>query len=335
MDSYGVAVIEVLDRDGQVRWVHRVLAGTLRIGRSPACDLVLSDPHLAAEHALLHWDGQDARLELLDSLNGGRLADEALAPREPRPWMGSHELLLGTTRLRLRSSRDPLAPEQPLPAATAPARAAAREPGRLLPAFVLAALWGGLLWLDHWLGSGPDSSWVEAATAVLSPLAVAVVWAALWALVSQLFRHWFAFLPHLRRALVALLGLQLLSMGLPSLAYILSWPRLMALDGVLTAAGLLGLLWWQASLVWPRARRWVGGTLASLALLGLALVLGKRTEQQHWLGPAYLSSLPPPVLRLAPTRPLDGFVDGLKALEEPLRQQAAKRNEQQEPGSEE
>ncbi|WP_404935411.1 FHA domain-containing protein [Mitsuaria sp. TWR114] len=92
------AVIEIVDRDGHCRETHKVRAWPLRIGRSPDCDLVLADPHLAGAHALLHWDdaGTDAApaasgpvLELLPSHNGGWLDGDRIAAGSRAAWPSS------------------------------------------------------------------------------------------------------------------------------------------------------------------------------------------------------------------------------------------------------
>jgi len=195
-----------------------------------------------------------------------------------------------------------------------------------VPALVLC--WTFLLWWDQWLGSDPGTPWVQYAPAVLGPLAVLFIWAAVWALVTQQFLRWFAFMPHLRRALLVLLGLHLLGMALPVVAYALSLPRLMVLDGVAFVLGVVGLLWWHASLVWPKAKRGLALGLFSLLLVGTGLSVGKRWEQQYWFGPAYLSALPPPALRLVSPKPAESLVESLKPLEAQLKRQAARDNEQ-------
>ena len=79
------AVIEVMGRDGHVRVAYKVQQWPTRIGRSPSCDLVLDDSHLAAEHAELRWtaDGGPA-LHLLPSLNGGWLGERRLQAGDRR-----------------------------------------------------------------------------------------------------------------------------------------------------------------------------------------------------------------------------------------------------------
>lgn len=316
------AVIEVLDRDGQVRSVHKVQGWPLRIGRSPACELVLDDAHLAAEHAELSWGEAGPQLRLLPSLNGGWLGTRRLAAGAPEALPDDTPWQLGNTRLRLRTLRTPLAAEKPL---AHPDFARSRLRHLLVPG--LALLWALLLWLDQWLGSDPGTPWIQYAPALLAPFALVLVWSAVWALVSMLFHRWFAFLPHLRRVLVVLVGLHLLGLCLPMVAYALSWPRLMVVDALVFPLGIAGLMWWHATLVWPRSGRLLGLGLASLLVVSLSLMVGKRWEQQYWFGPAYLSVLPPPAVRLVAPQPVEALVESLAPLEAQLKRQAAKDND--------
>ncbi|WP_343627562.1 FHA domain-containing protein [Roseateles sp.] len=322
------AVIEIVDRDGHCRETHKIRAWPLRIGRAPESDLVLSDPHVAGTHALLHWDeeaGGAPRLQLLPSRNGGWLDGRRLDADASTVWPAASTLQLGTTRLRLRTSLDPLPDEQPLNRADEPVRREAR-PAWALPA--LLAVWLLTLWATNWASGDGSASWVDTVSAILAPLGLVLVWAGLWALVTQVFRHWFAFGAHLWRALVATVALQLLEIGVPLAAYAFNLPRLQALETLAMSAGAALLLWWHASVVWPRASRRLGVGIAAMAIVGLVLTVGRRSEQQYWIGPNYMATLPPPALRVASPKTVDDFVDGLQALEAPLKQQAKKRNEQ-------
>lgn len=320
--DHAAVIVEILDRDGQVRAVHKVLAWPLRIGRSPACDLVLNDPHLAGEHAELRWGEEGVELLMLDSLNGGWQGQRRLQAGDRLPLAGLAPLQLGATRLRLRSSADVLAPERPLARPASP-----RSRWRHLWVPGLALAWALLLWYDQWAGMDPGAPWVDYAGAVLGPLGVVTAWAALWALITQLFQHWFAFTPHFKRVLAGALGLHLLGILLPAMAYAFSAPRLMALDSLLFPLGLAGVLWWQASLVWPRARRWVALGLGAALALGFTLMVGKRIDQQHWLGPPYLAALPPPALRLVAPKTPEALIAELRPLQAQLARQASKDND--------
>lgn len=317
----GGAVIEVLGRDGQVRRCQRIEAWPLTIGRSPACDLVLDDVHLAACHASLDLREGRPVLGLLDSVNGGWLGRQRLRAGESQVLGPNALFQLGATQLRLRRAADPLAAEQPLLQ-----RPAVPRHGALLPALLLG--WLFLLWFDQWSALNPDSPWIDYAPAVLAPLGLLLAWAALWALVTQLFQHRFPFLAHLWRALLGVAGLHVLSFLLPLLAYAFSARWLLVLDALLFPAGLVALLWWQAVLVWPAARRALAFGLAGLLLGGLGLMVAKRQEQQYWFGPPYLAALPPPQMRLVSPRAPEQLIDSLRPLREQLARQAGRDNDQ-------
>jgi hypothetical protein len=341
------AVIEVLDRAGQVRSVHKITRWPSRIGRSPHCEIVLDDGHLAPEHARLDWqagpdedrggrDGEGgkagngaaeegpghggaASLTLLPSLNGGWLGERRLAAGETAALPGMALFQLGSTQLRWRSTAEPLAPELPLERHQ---RRVHESRGLLLPALLL--LWLGLLGFEQWTALNPGSPWINYSAAVLLPLAAVLGWAALWSLLTQLFQHRFPFSTHLWRALLGLTALQLLGNALIILAFAFSWPRLLALDAVAGPIGMAALLWWHASLVWPRARRPLAIGLMALLLLGGLLGVAKRQHAQHWFGPPYMSQLPPPALRLVEPKSPQQLIEALRPLEAELARQAAR-----------
>lgn len=346
------AVIEILDRDGRCRESHKVRHWPFSIGRSPDCDVVLADPHVAAAHALVHWqapevDGPGAadaggvaraaaeaatgsdlpggpRLELLPSLNGGWLEGERLVAGQSRDWSREAIVQIGATRLRLRLARDPLPQERPLVRADEPLRGRGMRPRWALPLLLAAwmLMWSGLLYVQ----SNPGMSTFEAASGLLFVLGAALAGAVLWALVTQLFRHWFAFGAHLWRLLIASGLFVAVDYLLPAIAYAFSWPALMTVEGVLKTVLVAAALWWHATVIWPRGRRSLALGVSAMALLVVVLPLGRRTEAQHWLRPNYLGALPPPALRVVEPRAVDDFVDGLASLEAPLKAQAGKRN---------
>lgn len=313
------AVVELLGRDGRAVLVQRVTRWPVRIGRSPACDIVLDDAHVAAAHAELHWRPEGgARLQLLESHNGGSVGGRALAAGTAAELPASGLFQLAGSSLRLRTSADALAPEQRLVVQQV-------RHWALVPLLLLTMLF--FQWLDRWSAVDPDARWIDYAPALLAPLAVVLAWAGLWSLASQLFQHRFPFAKHLRRALVVIVALQLLEWVLPAIAYALSLPRLMALESLSGPVGAAVLVAWHANLVWPGARRTLNTGIAALLLLGLGLQVGNRQEQQYVFGPPYLASLPPPALRLVSPKPPEALIDALKPLKDELARQARKDND--------
>jgi len=313
------AVVELLGRDGRASLVQRVNRWPVRIGRSPSCDIVLDDGHLAPEHAELYLAPEGGvRLKLLESRNGGAIAGRRLAAGEEAALPSGGGFQLANCSLRLRTSSDALAPEQPL--IVHPTRHWA-----LLPVLLLVMLF--FQWVDRWSAVDPDARWIDYASPLLGPLAFVLAWAGLWSLASQLFQHRFPFTTHLRRALLVIVTLQVLEWLMPAIAYAFSLPRLMALESLATPVGGAILISWHAGLVWPGARRVVSVGIAALLLLGLGLQVGGRQEQQYVFGPPYLASLPPPALRIASPQPPETLIESLKPLKAELAKQARKDNE--------
>jgi hypothetical protein len=312
------AVVELLGRDGRAALVQRVMHWPVRIGRSPACDIVLDDGHLAAEHAELQLTSTGVSLRLLDSRNGGSVAGRRLTAGEEATLPDGGAFQLAGCSLRLRTSTDTLAPEQLM--VVHPVRHWA-----LLPLLLLTMVF--FQWLDRWSAVDPDARWIDYASPLLGPLAFVLGWAGLWSLASQLFHHRFPFTTHLRRALLVIVALQVLEWLLPAVAYAFSWPRLMVLESLSTPVAGAALIAWHAGLVWPGARRILNGGIAALLLLWLGLQVGGRQEQQYIFGPPYLASLPPPALRLVSPRSPETLIESLKPLKAELARQARKDNE--------
>ena len=322
-EQHRAAVIEVLGRDGLVRSVHKIQRWPATVGRSPDCDVVLDDPHLAAEHAELRWnEGTGPQLQLLQSINGGWLGERRLAAGQSAALEGTVQFQLGATQLRWRSTAAPLAPELPLERH----QHLMVKPSALWLAIALP-IWLLSLAFEQWLGSDPGTPLIDYATPVLGPLGAVIAWAALWALVTQLFQHRFPFGTHLRRVLAWLLAMYAVSLVVPALAYAFSLPRLLGLEELVTAIGSAALLWWHAVVVWPRARQRLGVVLGVLLVLGMSLTIARRQEQQHWLGPNYMSALPPPALRITSPKPPETLIDELKPLQAELARQAQKDND--------
>jgi len=148
-----LAVIEVLDRDGQVRQSQRVTAWPLRVGRALDNDLALSDPHLAPHHLAIDESEQGLEVQALDTHNGVQIGPRRLRSGEREPLRSDGEALeltAGRTRLRLRRPGEALAPELPLAAAATRTR-------RFGPTLAAGAGVALALSFNTWLESDPDT----------------------------------------------------------------------------------------------------------------------------------------------------------------------------------
>ena len=301
------ALIEVHERDAHGRVALRsvpVSRWPLTIGRALDNDLVLDDPYVAPHHAVIEraagddGGGADATLVLrvLDTVNGvghdgvvvARNGHTALGP-------GGAALQIGATRLKLRLPGEVLAAEKVLPGVV---------PGQRLKLAAVALALLALVLAEHWIALDPGadlSAWLAVVVGV--PLAV-VGWSGVWALVSKLFQHRFDFGGHLRIALPWLLGLSLAAALQPVLAAMLAWPWLWQATGPVQALLLALLVRAHLVHVLPQHPRIVGATVAALLLVGGGVQVAMTWRAMDALRPLpYMSTLPPPALRLAGTVP--------------------------------
>ena len=101
--------IEILTENGEVQQRQRIATLPIRIGRGYDNDFILDDAHTAAKHAIVEEDGAGGLLlRDLGSQNGvihrgQRQLQVALS--------GNSIVRLGHTRLRVRASDHPVAPE--------------------------------------------------------------------------------------------------------------------------------------------------------------------------------------------------------------------------------
>jgi FHA domain len=313
------ALIEVLDRDGQVRQSHAVGRWPLRIGRALDNDIVLSDPHVAPQH--LRVDTGEAGLELQvgETYNGvivghRRLrAGERLALVEgdaPAEWT------VGRTHLRLRLPGQALAPELPLAAAATRTR-------RFAPLLLALVVLLAALTFNTWLETDPDNLARSLGGMLMATAMGAAIWCGLWALLSKTFTRqtWFGW--HLKVFLLASIA-WLLCDTVPSLlGFALSWPWISDFGFVATYAVGAAALYYHLLAVEPARPRLLRSVAVVAFVVGVGLSLWFNQQRSDRLGAElYMSHLFPPALRLARPVSADRFIEGTAPLQAVLDKRA-------------
>lgn len=314
-----LGLLEVLDRDGQVRQAVTVTHWPLRVGRALDNDVVLSDPHVAAEHLSIAPDERGLVLTVGATRNGVRLGPRTLRAGDAAALPAGGEpiaLMAGHTRLRLRLPEHALAPELAL----VPSASFAHRLGPFVAAALLLVL--GLLFKVY-LDTDPDGLARAAGATLLTMLVGAAVWCGAWALLSKTFTRQARFGWHLRVFVFASLAL-LANSAVPALlAFALSWPWLSDyafVGDIAIAAAALYFHLLAVEPAHPRGLRWVAITCA---LLGVALTLWFNVQRSGRYGDElYMSHLFPPALRLARPVAVDTFIDGLAPLKATLDRRA-------------
>jgi hypothetical protein len=307
-----LALIELLDRDGQPHRRVRVTQWPVRIGRAIDCDLVLDDPHVAAHHASLVHDEDGVHVVPAPSLNGVRFGRSQVVAGSSPALPPNGVLTLGATTLRVRLAGETLPAEVPL----ATERAQSRRAAWLLGLGVVAALWAAF---EQWIGAAPGSTGTEMAAVFLAaPLALGL-WCGMWALGSKLFQRQFAFWPHLEVALFWPLVAIIVNALSGQLAFAFSAPLIAKAGRVAAVAAVAMLLWRHLGIVLPQRRREIGWVMLAVVLVGGGLNIAERMHlQQPAVGDLYLGTLSLPQLRVARPVSADAFVKAAQPLEASL-----------------
>ena len=313
------ALLELLDRDGQVRQAIAVPHWPLRIGRALDNDVVLSDPHVAAHHLRIDAGESGLALAVADTVNGVQCGSRRLRSGEHAmlPASGDAiELGIGRTRLRLRLPGHTLAPEL----AIAPAGSLKR---RAAPILVTAlVLLGGVLF-NIYLGNDPDRFTRAAGSMLLSVFVGAALWCGAWATLSKIFTRQAHFSWHLRVFLSAALALMALSILPPLLAFAFSWPAVTDFAFVGEIAVAAGALYFHLLAVEPARHRLLKWAALMCALVGIGLTLWFNVQRTDRFGDElYMNHLFPPTLRVAKPITTDAFIDGLAPLKPMLDKKA-------------
>ncbi len=154
-------------------------AGTeCRVGRDLDCDIVVDDEHAAPQHAVLTLL-EDGRVGVRDlgTRNGTRV-DGQRVPADTGAVVEQGEVVVGRTRLRVRTRLTPIGPERVF------RRDFVRRYRTLLAAVGVSACiaYGGFL---QWLNA-PSSMLRSVTIAGLVALGVIALWTGLWALMTKL-----------------------------------------------------------------------------------------------------------------------------------------------------
>lgn len=171
-----VVFVEELGRHGDVIRRHVLDRLPARIGRGYDMDVIVDDPHVAAEHLEIR-DAGDGGLEAVDlgSLNGTSRVGDATRI-STTPIQGDDVFRIGHTQLRIRLPRQSVAPELPYRKRTWD-----RHPGVFAGSAALLAgivAWGGYVMTYDTDGSGIFSLSFLMSVGVL-------LWAAIWSLVCR------------------------------------------------------------------------------------------------------------------------------------------------------
>ena len=274
-------------RDAVTR--ERITTDTLTIGRAYDNDLVLDDPHVAAHHLrLVRGEDGDWVAEDLGSINGLHVAGDST--RRKRVVLdAATSLCIGTTHLRVRTSRHAVAAERLL----------LRYRPQWPAALTCFALVFALSLLELWLGETTEPKLIRYLTPLLALAVMVAIWTSAWSVLSRIFGGRARYGLHLLIVGVGLLLYTLYAQLTGLGAFALSWTALarFAYVGAWLAFG--GVCFAHLRALGPTHLRIKAASVFVLVALGVTMQSLKLSEWRSNTGqPVILQRLQPPSLRV-------------------------------------
>ncbi|MEG0973481.1 MAG: FHA domain-containing protein [Comamonas sp.] len=306
-------VLELVERGHRLALALPVFAWPCNVGRAATSDLVLTDASIAAEHVRLHHDGAGHfEVEVLDPTNGVWLGRRHYQKGERFAWAPGQRLTLGRgVQINLRSSAQPLT-------ATQHWRPFSRGQG-ILTACALVAMAVLATWIT-WLSATETGELARRLPPMLLWMFGGLLgWVLGWALMSKLFTGTTAFWRHVCIASVGIVVMSVVDQLLSIAGFALSMPLLPRFDSVIAIVMLAVVFWFHLRAATLVSGRTLGVAIGALLVLGAGAKLGLQWQSQKRLGDTlYMSTILPPQWRLAPTVPVDRFMQGTDAIRQQL-----------------
>ncbi|HYM31641.1 MAG TPA: FHA domain-containing protein [Candidatus Cybelea sp.] len=301
--------IEVLSRQRDVAARHRFATLPVRIGRGYHNDLIVDDPHVAPDHAVIERDASGALvIRDLGSING--VIDEHDSARHERVALDDDRILrLGRTRLRVRAAGHAVAPERPI-----------ETPKQVWPLIVaLGAAVLAIEILSQWLQETAEAKASRYLVVVVAIVSVAFAWSAVWSVVCRVFSGNARFERNLLIAVAGILAYSVYDEIAEFASYSLSWGGLVTGQYICT--------WLVIGVVCVLHLRVIGqsqlvlktGVVAALAAVGAVMHIAVQSDMNSGTDQQIgFRRIMPPAFRLAPVHDEAKFFSGIERLKTAL-----------------
>jgi hypothetical protein len=303
-------VLEITSHAGDGSVTHRMIESfPATLGRGYHNDIILSDPHISAQHVRIEYDGQGWSISDLGTENG-LVVNDKVCRNGPARLQSGDTVRIGHTEIRAFDPQHPVPKERRMQKAN-PFITWLSRPVNVWASFILAlATATGWSYLEIW-NNEPGPQLAEAGGGTLTFI---LIWAALWAVAGRLIRHKSRFRSH-----VALISITLIiSVGF--LSYVEAYADFLSNENWMAMLGtylldlllLTGLLYGSLALATdlPRKRRaQVSAYFSAGIMIGIFALT--QVAQRHFIQePQYPAHLEPYLASAAPTDSLDQFMKG-------------------------
>jgi len=306
-------VVEVCDPTGHVHSHYRFNQPQVKIGRGYNNDLILRDPHVCAEHAVLEWEDGSWRARNLSSVNGStilRAGGETPVPVTARVGIHSGDALcLGNQQLFLFAPHHIVPKAVPLDPST-PRLEKYASPWIAVPLLMLICL---LFFVSSYLSEYNVPKYDRLLLHSLEWLSVPILWGSIWSLIGRIAVHRTRFFAHASFAGIFTLTTYAFSLFSNWLVFATNTSLLAEItEAVYLGISASALIYFSqkigtrlsktARLIWSSSFAW------SLVAMALLWSFVEQPEFKHV--PEYETVLLPPFVPRAASEQLDTFLQG-------------------------
>jgi len=300
--------VELLNEHHQVISRQRFDALPIKIGRSYRNDLILEDPYVSPEHAMIEMNASgDIQMRDLGSENGVIYQKK----RESTFILEDKTVLLGKTHIRLRHAGFQVADT---------VLANQKNLWGGLSLAILGVVMVGLSVLGStWLAASEKFSTISALTAIALSLIAVLIWSGVWAFVSRMMRG-HAFLgQHILIVACAIWLIDAWKLISTVFAYAFSFSFLTQYASHIVLYFVIVMVFCHLFIVKGKTTKGMIITCLTLALIGSSFILISNDERDGSLADKlYMPYLLNPAFRLSGDESLDTFFENAPSLKEKL-----------------
>ena len=297
--------VEILNHNGEVQSRQQFANLPIRIGRGYHNDIILDDPHTAADHAIVDSD-EDGHLTIrsLDSRNGIRLKDKR---DNVFAVKGDAIFFLGHTRVRIRTTDYQVAHE---------IIEVVNHRWDGWPLAIIAVLIISLLAFGNtWLNDIDNNKSTPYIMNICLWLSYSLLWAGIWSLANRVFGGAAHFSRHLLILSMGIATLYWCDYLAITLAYAYSWTLLTRFGNHFEIIILVGTIYFHLQQIMPRKSRRLQIICVVFALLGSGLVLMKNYQSSdQYADELYMHEILPPAVRMSRNHSLAEFNQDISQL---------------------
>ena len=305
-------IIEVLNRLGHCIERHHFEHLPLRIGRSYHNDLIIADPHVSPDHAIVHEDEHGWRIEDCDSLNGVHIKHHSATDTQDHVSSGD-DVIIGHSRLRFYSPEHPVAETHVLPGN----QPLVKLVGSPLAAIVILLVTITTLVINQQLVTNRDVGMEKLIASVLPSIIGALFWAGIWAFAGRVIRHRANYLTQFSASILFVLALVLINNLSEYITFITSSGIIaQAIGYLLIGIALFALLYMniENATAISRKARLVASHGITWSLLLFALFMDYAGQPDFNYTPSFPSTLKPPFAQLSRSQTVENYLKDSEAI---------------------